>query len=57
MGLKPFFTTYPTDKELALCKLCLNVKMLLEPLMSRAKKDNYETYDSATSSFMWKCKC
>ena len=42
MSLKPFFITYPTEKEisLCLCKLCLNNKMRLEPLMAKAKKDD-----------------
>ena len=50
MSLKPFFITYPTEKEisLCLCKLCLNVKMLLEPL----KKDDDEIYNSASEFFM-----
>ena len=59
MSLKPFFITYPTEKEmsLCLCKLCLNVKMLLQPLMAKAKKDNDVTFESATEFFMSECKC
>ena len=40
MSLNPFFIIYPTDKELSLClcKLHLDLKMLLDPLMPRAKK-------------------
>ena len=47
---KPFFITYPTEKEisLCLCKLCLNVKLLLEPLMAKAKKDDDKIYNSAS---------
>ena len=54
MSLKPFFITYPTEKKLYLCfcKLCLNIKMLLEPLMAKAKKDHDTTYKSA-SEFLW----
>ena len=39
LSLKPFFVTYPTEKEisLCLCKLCLNVKLLFEPLAIKAK--------------------
>ena len=42
MSLKPLFITYPMEKELSLClcKLCLNIKMFLEPLMAKAKKDH-----------------
>ena len=42
---QPFFISYATEKELALClcKLCLNMKMLLEPLMARALKDGDKT--------------
>ena len=34
VSLKPFFITYPTDKEVALClcKLYLNVRLIMEPL-------------------------
>ena len=55
MSLKPFFITYPTEKKklyLCLCKLCLNIKMLLEPLIAKAKKDHDPTYKSA-SEFLW----
>lgn len=34
---------------LCLCKLSLNVKMFLDSLMSRTKKDNNETYESGTN--------
>ena len=59
VSLKPFFITYPTEKEMSLflCTLCLNVKMLLEPLMAKAKKDNDVTFESATEFFMSECKC
>ena len=56
---KPFFITYPTEKEisLCLCKLCLNVKMLLEPLMAKAKKDDDKIYNSASEFFMCQSQC
>ena len=59
MSLKPFFITYPTEKEisLCLCKLCLNVKMLLEPLMAKAKKDDDKIYNSASEFFMCQSQC
>ena len=59
MSLKPFFITYPTEKEisLCLCKLFLNVKMLLEPLMAKAKKDDDKIYNSASVFFMCQSQC
>ena len=46
MNLKPFFITYPTEKEIALClsKLCLSVRLLMEPLVSKAKTDGDIVY-------------
>ena len=43
-SLKPFFLTYATDKEMALClcKLCLNVKMLSEPLLNQETMVQYQ---------------
>ena len=48
MNLKPFFITYPTEKEisLCLCKLCLNVRLLMESLTSKAKADGDVVYIS-----------
>lgn len=55
MNLKPFFITYSTEKEIAfcLCKLCLNVRLLLEPLISKAKADGDVV--STTKFFMVSC--
>ena len=46
MNLKPFFITYPIEKEMALClsKLCLSVRLLMEPLISKAKTDGDAVY-------------
>ena len=46
MNLKPFFITYPTEKEIALClcKLCLNVRLLMEPLIRKVKADGDVVY-------------
>lgn len=43
---KPFFITNATEKEmsLCLCKICINMQFLFEPLMERAKKDGDETF-------------
>ena len=59
LELKPFFIAYPTDKELALClcKLCLNARLLLDPLRTQAKKDGDEISDSVTEFFMDTCSC
>ena len=59
LSLKPFFVTYPTEKEisLCLCKLCLNVKLLFEPLATKAKRDGSEISQSTTEFFMFSCKC
>lgn len=57
MNLKPFFITYSTEKEIAfcLCKLCLNVRLLLEPLISKAKADGDVVYGDvvSTTNFSW----
>ena len=59
VSLKPFFITYPTDKEVALClcKLYLNVRLIMEPLMKEAKEDGDEVFKSATKFFMSSCDC
>ena len=53
MSLKPFFVTYPNKKEifLCLCKLCLNARMLIEPLQAKAKKDGDSIEDSISNFF------
>ena len=57
--LQPFFITYTTEKEmsLCLCKICLNTKMMFDILMTRAKKDGDETFQSVSSFFMAGCSC
>ena len=42
ISLRPFFITFATEKEIAfcLCELCLNTRMLFEPLIAQAKRDN-----------------
>ena len=58
-SLKPFFITYPTDKEVALClcKLCLNVRLITEPLMKKTKEDGDKVFESANKFFMSSCDC
>ena len=40
LHLRPFFVTYPSDKEvsLRLCKLCLNTKLLFECLKTQPER-------------------
>ena len=60
MSLKPFFITYPTEKELSLClcKHCLNIKMLLEPFDGKSQKKNHDTtHESASEFFMAESNC
>ena len=46
MNLKPFFITYLTEKEIALClsKLYLSARLLMKPLISKAKTDGDVVY-------------
>ena len=50
ISLRPFFITFATEKEIALClcKLCLNTRMLFEPLIAQAKRDGDPTTESIT---------
>ena len=59
LNLQPFFVTYASEKEmsLCLCKLCLNTKFLFDSLISKAKKDGDECFDSITAFFMAGCSC
>ena len=60
ISLRPFFITYPTDKEIALClcKLCLNAKMMYDVLVKQAKEDGDEINpNSLTNFYMSSCPC
>ena len=59
ISLRPFFITFATEKEIAhcLCKLCLNTRMLFEPLIAQAKRDGDRTTESITEFFMCSCTC
>lgn len=59
INMKPFFITYATEKELSLClcKLCINMTFLLEPLMAKARKDGDESFLSVTSFLMANAPC
>ena len=59
LSLRPFFITFATEKEMALClcKICLNARLLFDPLVAQAKKDQNDVTDSITKFFMHNCKC
>ena len=59
LRLRPFFVTYPSDKEisLCLCKLCLNTKLVFQCLKAQAKKDGEELGYSISEFFMVSCPC
>ena len=56
--LRPFFITFAPEKEIALClcKLCLNTRMLFEPLMAQSKRDNDMTTELITEFFTYPCE-
>ena len=58
LNCKPFFITYASAKEMALClcKICLSTKFLFDLLISRTKKDGDEGFDSISDFFMVDCK-
>ena len=59
LSLRLFFVTHPTEKELSLClcKLCLNSKLLFEPILVQAKKVGDDISKSLTEFFMPSCSC
>ena len=59
LSLRPFFITFATEKDMALCvcKICLNVRLLFDPLVAQAKKNKNFVTDSITKFFMHNCKC
>ena len=60
VSLRPFFITYPTNKEIALClcKMCLNARMMYEVLVKQAEEDGDEVDPtSLTNFFISSCTC
>ena len=55
LSLRPFSITFASEKEIALClcTVCLNTRMLLEPLMAQAKRDNDNVTESVAEFFMY----
>ena len=42
---------------MCLCKICLNFRLLFDPLVAQVKKDQNDVTDSITKFFMYSCKC
>ena len=59
LSLRPFFITYPTEKEISLCPciMCLNARSLFELIKAQAKKDGDVCPDSITEYFMSSYEC
>ena len=59
LSLRPFFITYPTEKEISLCpcKMCLDARLLFEPIKAQTKKDGDVCPDSITEYFMSSYEC
>ena len=59
LSLWPFFITYPTEKEIfwCLCKMCLNARLLFDPIKVQAKNDGDACPDSITEYLMSSCEC
>ena len=53
ISMKPFYITYATEKEnvLCMCKLCLNARLLFNPLMENGKSSGGTTFTSITFFF------
>ena len=53
VSLRPFFITYLTDKEIALClcKMCLNARMMYGVQVKQAKEDGDEVDTSSLTNF------
>ena len=58
-SLRPFFVTYPSDKEMTLCmcKICLNIRMVFDALFKKAKSDGEDIENSITNFFMPNVNC
>ena len=59
LSLRPFFITFATEKIIALClcKICFNARLLFDPLVAQAIKDQNDVSDSITKFFMHNYKC
>ena len=55
LSQQPFLITYPTKKEISLCfcKMCLNARLLFEPIKTQAKKDGDVCPDLITEYFVF----
>ena len=59
LNLKPFFVVKPTDKEkeMCLCKFCLNLRLSFNALMEHSKKFDGPFFESISSFYMNSCGC
>ena len=59
MSLRHFFISVASENEIALClcKLCLNLRMLYDHLLCKAKKDGDLLPQSISNYFMNSCEC
>ena len=57
--LKPFFISFPTEKEkiLCMCKLRLNLRMKFDCIMEHTKNQNGKVFISMSNFYMDNCTC
>ena len=57
--LKPFFISFPTEKEkiLCMCKLCLNLHMKFDCIMEHTKNENGKVFTFMSNFYMDNCTC
>lgn len=58
-NLKPFFISFPTEKEkiLCMCKLSLNLCMKFDCIMEHTKNQNGKVFTSMSNFYMDNCTC
>ena len=58
-NLKPFFISFPTEKEkkLCMCKLCLNLRMKFDCIMEHTKNQNGKVFTFMSNFYMDNCTC
>lgn len=58
-NLKPFFMSFPTEKEkkLCMCKLCLNLRMKFHCIMEQTKNQNGNVFTSMSNFYVDVCTC
>ena len=58
-NLKPFFISFPTEKEkiLCMCKLCLNLHIKFDCIMEHTKNENGKVFTFMSNFYMDNCTC